>query len=95
MARPTYPSDNVDKLLLRFPEGMRERIAVLAKKNHRSMNAEIIARLQASIEAEVEQAAVEEAGDHPDVFFSQFSSDDLQKMIDVLDTLRRAFLQKK
>jgi hypothetical protein len=37
-----------DKYIVRFPEGMRARIAESAKANKRSMNAEIIARLEAS-----------------------------------------------
>lgn len=37
--------------MLRFPEGMRDHIAEEAKKNGRSMNAEIVARLAASFEA--------------------------------------------
>jgi hypothetical protein len=40
-----------DKYVLRLPEGMRERIAELARANSRSMNAEIIARLQSSLAA--------------------------------------------
>lgn len=46
MSRPSYPSDNVDKLLLRFPEGLRDRIKATAEANKRSMNAEIIAALE-------------------------------------------------
>lgn len=38
-----------DKFMLRFPDGMRDRIAEAAKANNRSMNAEIVARLQASL----------------------------------------------
>lgn len=37
-----------DKFMLRFPDGMREQIAHVAKLNNRSMNAEIVARLEAS-----------------------------------------------
>lgn len=37
-----------DKYIVRFPDGMRDRIAEEAKKNSRSMNAEIIARLEKS-----------------------------------------------
>lgn len=40
-----------DKYILRFPDGMRDRIAEAAKTNNRSMNAEIVARLDASFEA--------------------------------------------
>lgn len=40
-----------DKYILRFPEGMRERIKANATENNRSMNAEIVARLESSFEA--------------------------------------------
>lgn len=39
-----------DQYQLRFPEGMRERLKQAAEDNSRSMNAEIIARLEASFE---------------------------------------------
>lgn len=38
-----------EKYLIRFPEGMRERLAETAKANNRSMNAEIVARLERSL----------------------------------------------
>ncbi|NYS24604.1 Arc family DNA-binding protein [Rhodobacteraceae bacterium 2376] len=38
-----------DKFMLRFPDGMREAIRVAAESNHRSMNAEIVARLSESL----------------------------------------------
>lgn len=50
------PSQSADKYILRFPDGMREQIAAAAKANNRSMNAEIIARLQSSFEQEVANA---------------------------------------
>ena len=40
-----------DKFMLRFPNGMRDRIAEAAKTNGRTMNAEVVARLQASFDA--------------------------------------------
>lgn len=39
-----------DKFMLRLPDGMRERIATAAKESGRSMNAEIVGRLQASFD---------------------------------------------
>ena len=39
---------DADKYVVRFPDGMRDRIAAEAKANNRSMNAEIIARLEQS-----------------------------------------------
>jgi predicted HicB family RNase H-like nuclease len=38
-------SRDLDKFMLRLPDGMRERIAEVAKTNNRSMNAEIISCL--------------------------------------------------
>lgn len=49
-AKTSFPSDAADKFVVRFPEGMRERIAEAAKENNRSMNAEVVARLQASFD---------------------------------------------
>lgn len=45
------PSQAADKFIFRMPDGMREQIAAAAKANNRSMNAEIVARLRASLEA--------------------------------------------
>jgi hypothetical protein len=44
------PSQTADKYIVRLPDGMRDRIAEQAKTSGRTMNAEIIARLQASFE---------------------------------------------
>lgn len=38
-----------DKYVLRLPDGMRDRLKVAAADNGRSMNAEIVARLEASL----------------------------------------------
>lgn len=48
MSKPPAPSDLADKFMLRLPEGMRDLIAAEAARNNRSMNAEIIARLQST-----------------------------------------------
>lgn len=47
-----------EALNLRLPDGMRDRIKDSAKSNNRSMNAEAVARLEASFE--VEQALAPE-----------------------------------
>lgn len=44
--KPKPPSRTADQFVLRLPDGMRDTIAEAAKANNRSMNAEIIARLQ-------------------------------------------------
>ena len=46
--RKPYPSEQQDRLIIRFPDGMRDRIAALAKANGRSMNAEIISMIETS-----------------------------------------------
>jgi hypothetical protein len=44
-----YSSRIADKFVVRLPDGMRERIAEVSKGNHRSMNSEIIARLERTL----------------------------------------------
>ncbi len=46
------PSRRLDQFIVRFPDGMRDRIAAQAKANGRSMNSEIIQRLSATLETE-------------------------------------------
>ncbi|MBW8285050.1 MAG: Arc family DNA-binding protein [Rhizobium sp.] len=46
MARGDFPSAKQDQFMLRFPDGLRDRIKVAAETNGRSMNSEIIARLE-------------------------------------------------
>lgn len=43
-------SRTAEKFVLRLRDGMRDRIAELAKENHRSMNSEILERLEQSFE---------------------------------------------
>jgi len=47
-----FPSQMQDKFTVRFPDGMRDKIAEIAKKNNRSMNSEIILALEKYIESE-------------------------------------------
>ncbi|MFM5335756.1 Arc family DNA-binding protein [Aeromonas enteropelogenes] len=52
MKKSTAPTGrSSDKFMLRLPDGMRDTISELAKTSGRSMNAEIVHRLQQSIEA--------------------------------------------
>lgn len=50
-------SRHADKYIVRFPDGMRDQLKALSKANSRTLNAEIIARLQASLDAPVIAAA--------------------------------------
>lgn len=52
MTSATYPSALADKFVVRLPDGMRERIAEVARDSRRSMNSEIISRLETSLLAE-------------------------------------------
>ena len=45
MARAGYPSDKLDQFVLRLPDGLRDALKKAAKRNERSMNAEILARI--------------------------------------------------
>lgn len=47
MAKGEYPSDKADQYMLRFPEGMRDGLKAAANEHKRSLNAEIIRRLEA------------------------------------------------
>ncbi len=49
----SYSSRNADKFVVRLPQGMRQRIADVAKNYHRSMNSEIVSRLESSLRGEL------------------------------------------
>ncbi len=42
-------SRTAEKFVVRLPDGMRDQIAETARDNHRSMNSEIIARLEQTL----------------------------------------------
>lgn len=46
--KTAFPSDTADKVLVRMPDGMRDQLKEAAKTNNRTMNAEIVARLEQS-----------------------------------------------
>ncbi|OWJ83099.1 Arc family DNA-binding protein [Haematobacter massiliensis] len=48
-----------DRFMLRLPDGMRDRIKAAAEANSRSMNAEIVARLDASFIPPPDRVTVE------------------------------------
>jgi hypothetical protein len=47
-----------DKLIIRLPDGMRDRIAALARASGRSMTAEVVAALEQHLEREAMLAAL-------------------------------------
>lgn len=50
MARGDFPSAKQDQFVVRFPDGMRDRIKAAAEENGRSMNAEIVERIEESFD---------------------------------------------
>ena len=46
------PSRQLNKFMVRFPPGMRDEIAQAADENNRSMNAEVVARLDRSLDVD-------------------------------------------
>lgn len=56
-----YNSRTADKFVVRLPDGLRERIADVARTHHRSMNSEIIARLARSLDEESTERADSDA----------------------------------
>lgn len=50
-----YSSRTADKFVVRLPDGMRERIAEVAQTSHRSMNSEIVSRLEISLLEDAKQ----------------------------------------
>lgn len=50
MSKDLPPSRKADQFVVRLPDGMRDRISDAAEVENRSMNSEIVARLQSSFE---------------------------------------------
>lgn len=48
--REPYPSETKDRFMIRLPDGMRDKIKEAASASHRTMNDEIIFRLEASLQ---------------------------------------------
>lgn len=60
MSRELPPSRTAEQFVVRFPDGMRDRIAEAARADGRSMNAEIVARLAQSFEPSGDANALRE-----------------------------------
>ena len=78
-----FPSQEMDRFNVRLPAGMRDAIAFRAKKNGRSMNAEIVQILQDALEFE-------------DVSDSGETKIDAKKLRQILDkVIEEALISKK
>lgn len=51
MHKKPYPSETQERFIVRLPDGMRDMIADAAKLGNRSMNSEVVRRLEASFES--------------------------------------------
>lgn len=51
--KPAYPSRTADQFVIRLPDGMRDRLKEAAHANGRSMNSEIVSRLQSTLDSDV------------------------------------------
>ena len=49
-----------DKFVVRLPDGMRDKVAEVARQSHRSMNSEIVARLEESLHFEASHSMGEQ-----------------------------------
>lgn len=78
------PSRTADQFVVRFPEGMRDRIAEAARENNRSMNAEIVARLERSFNVVVEFQTPENAAAHAVKIFEGELKKGVKQAIDKL-----------
>lgn len=56
--RAAYPSEEADKYIVRFPPGMRDQLKESAKANGRTMNAEIVARLEQTLKGDSSNALI-------------------------------------
>lgn len=79
-----------DQFMLRLPEDLRDRIRSIAERNGRSMNAEIVLRLERSISFEDEYGSIENAfkevwGDIDEI------KDALEKLSDKMEGSRDLF----
>ncbi|AXO90242.1 Arc family DNA-binding protein [Pseudomonas parafulva] len=62
MLKPASTSSrDADKFVVRLPDGMRDRIGDAARGNNRSMNSEIITRLERSLTTDGAESKVGEA----------------------------------
>lgn len=66
-------SRTADKFVVRLPDGMRERVAQVARDNHRSMNSEIIERLEQSLLNDPRIGAQAQAGSADDNLKSELA----------------------
>lgn len=81
--KPVQPED---KYVLRLPDGMRDRIKEAAERNNRSMNAEIVARLEEYSMLSGKAKAFDNA--NREIYRQALDIKDLQEQLKEIDKLR-------
>lgn len=78
MSKELPPSRRADQFVARFPDGLRGQLSEVAKQSGRSMNAEIIARLQESFEPQpterIKELQLQLAQQHAKIIHEQSKS---------------------
>lgn len=62
-----FPSRLLEKVVVRLPDGMRDTLKIMAEANKRSMNAEIVARLEESFLPPRQREAMVYVTDRPEI----------------------------
>ncbi|WP_257835238.1 Arc family DNA-binding protein [Burkholderia glumae] len=96
MEKKPYPSETQERFIVRFPDGMRDRIAEAAKANNRSMNAEIVARLEQSFafDTPIDPKVAEAVATLTDVAMNMMRTMDDDEFQYYLDRAKRANWEK-
>ena len=89
-----FPSDAADKVLVRMPDGMRDSLKKAAKANNRTMNAEIIARLQLTFDETIVTTVEARARLGPEEKRVQFNADEIAAKVVERLTAQAADLQE-
>lgn len=77
---------------LRLPEGMRDQIARVADANKRSMNAEIIARLEQSLSLNSTEAHCKAGKQNNEIKVIEYKLDEIDQLIEIISNNQKNFL---
>lgn len=80
--KKVYPSDKQDQYMVRFPDGMRDRIKEAAEDSGRSMNQEIVARLESSFDLSMTEKERLK-------FFEEMYDQNYRERNELLDTINK------
>jgi len=83
--REPYPSETQDRFMVRLPDGMRDKIKAAAYASKRNMNGEIIARLEATFEAERQGNPFGTSGASPPAVLGPSSEVELEARVKALE----------